>query len=367
MRAGQMRHGRPPWGAMPRAHRPGRWLSVAVGGPLVAGAVLAAWGLLVEPRVVQTTRITARVPELPPVWEGQHIALLADLQIGAPLANTDAVRRAIRRVVESGPAAVLLAGDFVYRVADEPHAILAELRNLLQPLIATRIPIFAVLGNHDFAIESSTESVRQRAFADLVASTLERAGIRLLRNQAAPIPLPASAAGADCGLYVVGLGERAVGEDDWRVAFRQVPQGAARIVLTHDPATFEHIPPGWAPLALAGHTHAGQIRVPFKPEWTPARLMMRWPEYLAGWIDGFGQAGNHLYVNRGIGFSLLPVRIGAPPEVTLVSLIRPRTTPPPRQPRVVRCAAPERSSASAPPTDAGAGLRGSPESRGWRS
>jgi predicted MPP superfamily phosphohydrolase len=67
--------------------------------------------------------------------------------------------------------------------------------------------------------------------------------------------------------------------------------------------------------------------MPLLAGWTPARLIQRWPNYLSGWIDGFVQPGNRLYVNRGIGFSYIPVRFGAPPELTLVTL---RSSPPGR-------------------------------------
>jgi uncharacterized protein len=287
------------------------------GAGLVAGVLgLAAWGLLVEPHWLQTRRITAYVPNLPSGWRDQRLALLADFQIGAPLSNTGTVRRAIRRIVRHRPAAVLIAGDFVYDLAADPDARIQEVVHVLRPLREAGLPVFAVLGNHDFAIEGTDREPRPALNNALVAA-LDALGVRVLRNQAAVIPL---ASRWPEPLYVVGLGERAVGEDDWRAAFSDLPPNAARIVLTHDPATLRTVPAGWAPLALAGHTHGGQIRVPLAAGWTPARLVQRWPNYLSGWIDGFVQPGNRLYVNRGIGFSYIPVRFGAPPELTLVTL-----------------------------------------------
>ena len=90
----------------------------------------------------------------------------------------------------------------------------------------------------------------------------------------------------------------------------------------HNPDTFATVPTGAAPLAVAGHTHGGQLRIPFTPQWT-------WLTYLAedrihadGWIEDYGRAGNRLYVNRGIGFSQLPLRINCPPEITFFTLTR---------------------------------------------
>lgn len=88
----------------------------------------------------------------------------------------------------------------------------------------------------------------------------------------------------------------------------------------HNPDTFDALPPGAAPLAVAGHTHGGQVRVPFFPEWSYLALVQGGEVHVDGWIDGFGEPGNRLYVNRGIGMSLVPLRVNAPPELTIFTL-----------------------------------------------
>src|SRR5438067_13109054 len=123
------------------------------------------------------------LPNLPEAVSGAIIALRADLQVGAPLANTDAVRRAIRQAIESRPAAVLLAGDYVYHVADHPDPIIQQVVDLLRPLVEAGIPSFGVLGNHDFATESQSVSQRRAALALRLEQVLEGAGIRILRNE----------------------------------------------------------------------------------------------------------------------------------------------------------------------------------------
>src|SRR5438477_266219 len=131
------------------------------------------------------------------------------------------------------------------------------------------------------------------------------------RNEAVRLSLPGASALPDGEpLYLVGIGPHLPHRDEPLGAIAGVPPGAARIVLMHNPASFPPLPPGSAPLALAGHTHGGQIRVPFKPGWGPARLTQPWPQYADGWIRGYGQPGNRLYVNRGVGFSHLPLRFG---------------------------------------------------------
>jgi predicted MPP superfamily phosphohydrolase len=298
-----------------------KWLVRGATCALGGGVMLGVWGTLIEPRLVQTRRIQAHLPNLPHGWEGRQVALLGDLQVGAPMANTDAIRRAIEAVVRSRPAVVLLTGDFVYNLAHDPSVILSQTLELLRPLVTAEIPCFGVLGNHDFAQESTPEHSRQRELASEVVAGLETAGIRVLRNESAAVRAPGMTS-TEPPLYVVGLGEYSARECEWESALAGVPDKAARIVLAHDPRALEPIPAGAAPLGLAGHTHGGQIRVPFTRAWTPARWWMHWPEYVDGWISGFLRPGNRLYVNRGLGFSKIPVRIGAPPELTLVTLHR---------------------------------------------
>jgi hypothetical protein len=88
----------------------------------------------------------------------------------------------------------------------------------------------------------------------------------------------------------------------------------------HNPETFAAIPDVGA-IALAGHTHGGQIRIPFTPEWTLLTYVAGDRVHADGWIEDYGEPSNRLYVNRGIGFSLLPLRINCPPEITLFTLL----------------------------------------------
>ena len=90
----------------------------------------------------------------------------------------------------------------------------------------------------------------------------------------------------------------------------------------HEPDSFAAFPANAAPLALAGHTHGGQIRIPFTDDWSWMSLFVNEKVRADGWISDFGQAGNRLYVNRGIGFSSFPIRINCRPELTVFTLRR---------------------------------------------
>src|SRR5262249_12277366 len=105
---------------------------------------LVVYGAGVEPRFVVRNDETATIPNLPLAWEGKQIATFADVQVGMWLANVDAVRRAVGKVVSARPALVLLPGDFVYEADQDVDAQMQEVATLLQPILDHSIPVYAV-------------------------------------------------------------------------------------------------------------------------------------------------------------------------------------------------------------------------------
>ncbi len=301
--------------------------------------LLLIWGAVIEPRLVDFREETAVIPNLPPAWENKRVALIADLQIGMWLGNESTVKEIVSRIIEQRPAAVFIAGDFVYKPTDEDESEEVELEDardfmsevnesveLLAPLIEAGIPTYAVLGNHDYGM-SYPDSVKNERLANAVSRTLSQAGVRVLENEAVPLGLPdennapKEAAGkSDSTLYLVGIGSRYAGNAKPEIALAQVPENAPRIIFMHNPDSFAEFPADAAPLALAGHTHGGQVRIPFREDWSWMALFKEEKIQGDGWIDNFGQTGNRLYVNRGIGFSTFPVRINCRPELTVFTL-----------------------------------------------
>ena len=275
--------------------------------------LLLVYGVAVEPRLVLDEReITAELPGLDESWEGERVAVFSDLQTGMWLANTGMVERVVDRVVEVDPAAVLLVGDFVYGQSPDVPVQVRNVVDLLRPIPAAGIPAFAVLGNHDYAVGA----------VDELTAALEELGIVVLRNEAAPLP-PAAGADGD-PLYVVGIGPARPDRVDVDAALSGVPEGAPRITMMHNPTSFPELPAGSAPLAVAGHTHCGQIALPGLPHWSYVGLTEEEATVADGFaFDSYGAAGNELFVTCGIGFSVVPVRINAPPQLVLVELARP--------------------------------------------
>jgi len=301
--------------------------------------LLIIWGAGIEPRLVDFNEEAAVIPYLPAAWEGRRIALIADLQVGMWFGNEDTVKKVVKRIIEERPAAVFVAGDFVYKPTDEDEREDVEKEDtrdfmnevneaaaLLRPLIEAKIPTYAVLGNHDYGMDYP-DSVKNEPLAIAVRQTLETAGVRVLDNASATLALPDesgaqnnSTASDAANLYVVGIGSRYAGNAKPEIALAQVPESAPRVIFMHEPDSFAAFPANAAPLAVAGHTHGGQIRIPFTDDWSWMSLATDEKIHADGWIENFGQPGNRLYVNRGIGFSSFPVRINCRPELTIFTL-----------------------------------------------
>lgn len=241
-------------------------------GVVTALALFLVYGVAVEPRLILDERhYRTEIPGLPAEWDGAEIASLPILQIGMWLDNPAMVERIVERVVDQRPAAALLAGDFLYSSGPDSTQEVATVVALLQPLTEAGVPTYAVLGNHDYEVGA----------AELLAGELEAVGIQVLDNEAVPIPAPAGVSGDD--VYVVGLAPRRPGLDDPEAALAEVPDDAPRIVMMHNPASFPAFPSRSAPLAVAGHTHFGQISLPFTPDWS--YLELRSDERIV--VDGF--------------------------------------------------------------------------------
>ncbi len=283
-------------------------------------AAVTLYGAAVEPRFVTTNREPAPLPALPAAWEGKEVAVFADLQVGMWWANRDAARNVVRKVVELRPALTLIAGDFVYDAQSSVDSQMHEVLGILQPIIDAKLPTYAVLGNHDYELMNEN-SQKDSHIARRVRFALDSAGIPLLDNRAVAV-YPGADSSAANALWLVGVGERWAKNDHPDVALSQVPATAPRLVFMHDPDSFAHIPSGAAPFAVAAHTHGMQLGIPYVSDWIWRTRFSDEGCGVAGWIDSCGQPGNHLYVNRGIGFSILPVRVGAPPELTVFTLTR---------------------------------------------
>jgi len=255
--------------------------------------------VLIEPGHVVLREAAVPIARWPPDLGPIRIAALSDVHPGAPHVTLARVRDIVTRVNRAQPDLVVLLGDYVIHGVIggrfvEPEATAAALRDLRAPL-----GVYAVLGNHDWWYDGAR-----------VRRALEGAGIPVLENAATEVTVNGRA------LWIAGVGDQMSGHDDVRRALSQVPDGAPLIVLTHNPDLFPEMP-ARALLTLAGHTHGGQVNLPFFGRLiVPSRYGSR---YAAGHIR---EDGRDLFVTAGIGTSIIPVRFRVPPEVSLLTVGR---------------------------------------------
>ncbi|WP_298462440.1 metallophosphoesterase [uncultured Cellulomonas sp.] len=288
------------------------------GALAVVVALLLVYGVAIEPRLVlDDRRYTAPVPGLPAAWAGAEVAVFSDLQTGMWWANAGMVERIVQRVVEQRPDVVLIPGDFLYSTSPPVAEQVDTVMDQLAPLVESGIPTYAVLGNHDYAAGGAEE----------MATALQAAGIPVLQNEAVVLDAPGGdgAGGADGAdgppLHLIGLAATRPGLTDVDAAVSGVPDDAPRLVMMHNPTPFADMPAGTAPLAVAGHTHCGQIALPATPRWSYLGLTEEEEVVADGWAPkGYGAAGNSLFVTCGVGFSVVPVRINAAPQLVVFTL-----------------------------------------------
>jgi predicted MPP superfamily phosphohydrolase len=273
------------------------------------------YGTVIEPRFLLDDEVfEAELPALPAGWDGQKVSLVADFQIGMWGGNTGMVHAAVEDAAGDSVALVLIAGDFVYR---PDSARVDEAVEAVRPLVAAGIPTIAVLGNHDYSLMKES-SERIDRYAEYLEARLEAIGVTVLQNEAVPVTARGDT------LWVVGVGSVWAGLADVDAALAAVPEGAPRLWLMHNSEAFRDIPSEEAHLALAAHTHGGQVRLFPGPQRSWLDIVRSGEVAADGWAaDSIGAPPNRIYINRGIGFSTVPVRINCRPELTQITLRQP--------------------------------------------
>ncbi len=268
-----------------------RFLKLA--GYVGAGSLAAGYPLFIERHLVVTSRRRLVVPRLPDAFAGLRIAHLSDLHFGA-LVPLSAVRDVVRRANALGADLILCTGDYVHerRSAAQIDAVWPELARLSAPL-----GVYSVLGNHDHWADSARSQ-----------DWLTRTG-QDLRHRTAPLERDGQR------LWLAGAGDLWEDHRDLDDLLRRVPDSECRIVLAHNPDTADTAFSRPVDLMLSGHTHGGQVRLPFLG--APV-LPVRNKNYSSGLCTS--PRGVRVFISRGIGWACLPVRFNCLPEIALLEL-----------------------------------------------
>ena len=268
--------------------------------------VAAGYGLLYERHDVEIVRQRVRLARLPKAFEGFHIAQLSDIHIG-PFTTADYIRCvAITNRLE--PDLIALTGDYVCWDPEAQGEVVRVLAGLRAPH-----GVFGCMGNHEADVE----------IEDSITRLFAAQGIHMLRQERAPIRLrddTLNLIGIDHGSDLASEHTREV-EGDRRLQQLKtlVMPSMVNILLTHYPQFFDHHSELGIDLTLAGDIHGGgQLSLDFVHRGLNLGSLEGVP-YVRGLYE---TAGAQLYMNRGIGITGFPIRLGARPEITVLELSR---------------------------------------------
>ncbi|MEM7318506.1 MAG: metallophosphoesterase [Pseudomonadota bacterium] len=277
---------------------------------VLAGLFVALYSFFVEPALrLRVRRWVVRRDDwtAPPL----RIAVLSDLHVGEPFVGPRRVQQVVSRINALAPDLILLLGDYAagHKFVTQPVKI-AEIAPILGQLAAPH-GVFAVLGNHDWWDDRAAQ--RRGGGPNLYAEALEAHGIPVLSNQAVKLDIGVWVAGLEDQLALLRGPRGLIGLDDLPGTLSQVTDDAPVILMAHEPDIFPQVPDRVA-LTLSGHTHGGQVRVFGYSPIVPSRHGNR---YAYGHVR---EEGRDLIVSGGIGCSILPVRLGVVPEITVVEI-----------------------------------------------
>jgi uncharacterized protein len=269
--------------------------------------IAIAYATLVTPLALRRTTVDVPIPSLAPDLEGYTIAVLSDLHYGGTIMPARLIRRAVDLANEISPNLIVLLGDYAlsHSMARTISRWLYEwaLPRMTSSLRSLCAPdgVLAILGNHDYDYD-----------ARKTAAWLRSIGARVLVNECIVIEK------GDARLAIGGVDDWTHGKIDPHGGCASLGPDIPRIVLSHNPdGATELASNARVDLVLAGHTHGGQIVLPWIG--APARHCTVCDAHSAsGWVP---RAPVPLYVTTGVGV-LLPLRINCPAEVLIVRLVR---------------------------------------------
>jgi hypothetical protein len=279
--------------AAPVALGVGRLIHLGTNVSLVISLAITAAGVAIAFR--QRPRIRARdvvITGLPPAFDGYRIVQISDLHCG-PYASGSRVAGWVAAANGLQADLVAVTGDLIASGPAFVPVVAGELGRL-----RARDGVFVCMGNHDYFTDG-----------EAMVQALEAAGLSVLRNRGVDIRR------GEAMIHVAGVDDTWSQRHDLDRALAARTPGTASVLLAHDPALFSEAAHRRVDLTLSGHTHGGQLALPiFGRRWNMARLMTSFT------TDLYKIGESTLYVNRGLGTTGPPIRLGVPPEIAVITL-----------------------------------------------
>ncbi len=280
-----------------------KFLKMGAAGVAVGALTVAGDGTIFEANRPRLVSIEVRLPRLADSWDGFRIAQLSDLHYDDHFSVVP-LRNAIDIVNGLQPDLIVVTGDFVTsRGRRAGRAVAVQAAKVIEPcaqLLAqmhARSGTLAALGNHDVDADAA-----------YIIEALHSHDIPVLRNRSVPLEREGKR------LWLCGVDDILTGKPRLDLALKDIPADEPVVLLAHEPDWADYVANHPVDLQLSGHSHGGQIRIPFlgAPYLPPLARKYPWGLRRIG--------GLTLYTNAGIGTIEVPTRINCPPEVTLITL-----------------------------------------------
>lgn len=272
--------------------------------PIVA--FFAFWGFYGEQNILIETHETIEVSGLAPDVPPMRVAVISDLHVGSPNWGLSRLKELVERVNAAKPDLILIAGDFsISNVIGGRFVAPADFAPTIANLDAP-LGIFSVMGNHDW-IDAP----------DSLIDAFQRSGLDLIDGQLRHIIWHGET------IDLIGIPDDVTQRPDIKKILQNLSaqeEDRATILLTHNPGIYLDLAPEMRlALMLAGHTHGGQVNIPFfDPVFMPTRAPYEWAHGLIETKNG------PLFVTSGVGTSIFPVRFNQPPEIAILTLVPPK-------------------------------------------
>jgi len=260
---------------------------------LAAGLVQVARRAFAEPYLLSVEETTIPLRRLPRALDGLRVVQLSDIH-HSPFTSREQIERAVEAVNHLEPDIIALTGDYVSHER-EYAAPCAEMLGRLR----ARCGVYAVLGNHDHWVDAA-----------LITDLFRAEGIKVLVNEGMRFEHPERPGSS---FWLAGVDDTMVGMEDLPLALAGSTADEMKLLLAHNPLVLRRAAREGVDLVLSGHTHGGQVtwRSETSRSGRPRRRLLR----------GLGRQGDtQIYVTRGLGTVVLPVRYGCLPEVSLLEL-----------------------------------------------
>jgi len=271
-----------PFGGSRRSDTPLRSLAVSL--------THVARAALTEPHMLSIEHERIHLSRLPEVFDGFRVVQLSDVHHG-PFSTTEQIERAVDTANRLKPDIIALTGDYISKER-QYAAPCAEMLGRLK----AKHGVYAVLGNHDHWVD-----------APLITDLFRAEGITVLINEGMRFEKDGQA------FWLAGVDDTMVGLEDISLALAGAREDEMKLLLAHNPILLRRAARASVDLVLSGHTHGGQVAIRGERNTLKgARKRL---------LKGLGKLGNtQMYVNRGLGTVVLPIRYGCPPEISLLEL-----------------------------------------------